>query len=383
MRQETQARLIRHILAQHAAQSRDMAPAEAAVAVADYVSASRYEREVATIFRDYPLLVGHTSQVVRPGDFLTHDLSGVPLVLLRNREGRLNAFINLCRHRGSPVQTRASGSNCRALVCPYHGWTYDLDGRLIGIPDAEGFADIDRAERGLVAVPAVERHGLLWVRPTPGPAFDLDGFLGPIGDELSGYDIGNLKPYRPELIRSRINWKLMVDTFLETYHFKFAHSGSVAPLFLDNSLAFEHFGPHARMVTPKKTITALAGTAEAGWSLRQHSILLYLLFPNTVLVVTEDHVATFAMFPAGPEAAALQLTFYIPELPESDKAKAYWTANADMICTALGEDFAIGEGMQAGFHTAANRELVLGRYEICIDAFHREVAAALARNARP
>lgn len=380
----TEVELIERLLAHMAAGTRDMAEREARNPVVDYFDKAKHQWELDVLFRDLPILVAHSSQLRRPGDFVTHDETGVPILLVRAGSGALNAFINVCRHRGSVIVRERAGSGRAAFHCPYHGWSYDRDGRLAGIPDEIGFSGIDRASRGLVRLPVAEKHGFVWVRPAPGEEIDIDAYLGPLGADLAGHDMASHCLYKPapdhvhEELRRGMNWKLMVDTFLEAYHFRYAHTKSVYPLFTDNVALFEPFGRHVRAVVPKRTLAELAGTDPATWRLRDHSILLYFIFPNTVIVLMADHVSVFAMFPRGPEAAVLLLSFYLPEEPEGEEAWAYWKMNAELIRDALAEDFHIGEGAQRGFHSGANEHIVYGRFERGLDCFHSTVNEVLA-----
>src|SRR5207247_2440508 len=126
----------------------------------------RLALEKRVLFRAYPLLVGLSCRVAAPGDWLTDDDSGMPILVVRTGAGTLRAFANVCRHRGARV-VDGCGSGKRALSCPYHGWTYGLDGRLIDVPGEEGFAGLSREEHSLRPLPVVEKYGLVWVRPAP------------------------------------------------------------------------------------------------------------------------------------------------------------------------------------------------------------------------
>src|SRR5262245_53443384 len=117
------------------------------------------------LFRDRPIFMGLSTRLAKPGDYLTEDVAGMPVLMTRGADGEVRAFANICRHRGAPV-AQGCGS-ARAFVCPYHGWTYDLAGKLPGTTDKAGFAGIDLATHGLVRLPAGERHGMLFVRPKP------------------------------------------------------------------------------------------------------------------------------------------------------------------------------------------------------------------------
>ena len=102
----------------------------------------------------------------KPGDWMTHDYAGVPILLLRRADGSLGAFLNVCRHRGARV-AEGCGSGASSFSCPYHGWTYGLDGALVARPEEASFAAAERATHGLRALPVVEKHGMIWVGPNP------------------------------------------------------------------------------------------------------------------------------------------------------------------------------------------------------------------------
>ena len=387
MERRTEIALIERILGHVEAGTKDMAAATTPGPVAEYFDADRYSRERDTLFRDLPLIVGHASQVAKPGDFFTHGATGVPILVTRDHDGRLGAFINVCRHRGATVCRAAAGHGARNFACPYHAWVYGIDGRLTYIPDDIGFADVDRSALGLTRLPVAEKYGFIWARPRPGAALDIDDFMGPLGPELDALGLASHAMFNPAsgpaptVVRRRMNWKLMVDTFLEGYHFKYAHPKSVYPLFLDNAAVFDRFEPHIRWVMPKRTMLDLKGTAQESWRLRDHSFLMYYVFPNTMIVAVGDHIATFAHFPIGPDEADMLLTVYVPEAPASDKARAYWEKNQAMLLGAIDEDFVIGESMQRGYRSGAQENLTYGRYEHAIGYFHESLNRVLdARN---
>lgn len=384
MEHAVEVELIQRIRAHVDTGTKDMAPATTPGAVTEYFDAERYQREVDTLFRDYPLVLGHSAQVKNPGDFFTHDDTGVPILVVRDQSGKLNAFINACRHRGSLVCQAKSGKNARNFACPYHAWVYGADGDLLDIPDAEGFSDTNKTDLGLTPLPVAEKYGFVWVRPRPGGALDIDDYMGPLGADLEAMDLGNHAVFEtsngptPTVINRRMNWKLMVDTFLEGYHFKYAHPKSVYPLFLNNMGVFDRFEPHIRWVMPKRTILDLDNVPQEQWRLRDHSFVMYYVFPNTMVVAVGDHVATFVHYPLAPDEANLMLTVFVPETPKDDNARAHWEINHAMILGAIDEDFVIGEGMQRGYRSGAQEHLTYGRYEQAIAYFHESVNRTLA-----
>jgi phenylpropionate dioxygenase-like ring-hydroxylating dioxygenase large terminal subunit len=272
--------------------TRDDGPGLSHTAVETYYDADRFKGEVDLLFRRYPIVVGFSSQVRRAGDFVTHEHTGQPILVVRGTDGVLRAFLNVCRHRGATVEQKPCGANKRAFVCAYHGWSYDLTGRLVGITDGAMFGDVDRGAYGLRRLKVAEKYGLVWVAPKAledgeTADIDIDTYLGAIKGDLAGWDMQDWGLHSSQPIRPRMNWKLVIDTFLELYHFRYLHPGTVYPLFLDNVATYERMGSHMRWAAAKRTLCELDGQPKASWRIRDHAIVFYQLFPNTVLTYTQ------------------------------------------------------------------------------------------------
>ncbi len=382
MQHATQVRLTREILAHLDARTTAQAADIMYHATSAYDSPQRLQLEKQLLFRKYPLLMGLSGQLAGPGDYLTDSFSGIPIIVVRDGEGTVRAFLNVCRHRGARL-VEGCGHAGRAFNCPYHGWSYSLQGKLMGIPDRKSFAGMDKDGRGLTELPATERDGLIWVIPDPGQdrTLDVDAFLGGMAPELASYGLANYHHHETRILRRKLNWKIVIDTFLEPYHFGVLHADTVGPIFVPNLCLFEAFGPHLRETLPRRTIEGLRGTPEAEWDLIPHSALVYVLFPNTVLVMQIDHVETWRIFPAADKVdeCVMYLDFFIPEPAETESAKQHWDRNMELtIRTVNDEDFPIGEGIQAGFASKAQTEIVFGRNEPALAHFERSVNEAVA-----
>jgi len=384
MDHETQVRLVERALAHIERRTTDAAERPATQPVAAYLDEARHAREVERIVRGLPVVVAHASQLRSPGDFVTHDASGVPLLVTRQDDGGVAAFINVCRHRGTRVEGAPCGQR-KAFVCPYHAWSYARDGRLLGVPHESGFAGIEASMRGLVRVPATEAAGLVWARASAAPAREIDvaAWLGPIVADLDRFGVATGRVYGPRAWTKAMNWKLAVDVFLETYHFRVTHKDTIYPIFFDNLGLVEPIGPHLRNVFPKRSITELASRPKSEWSLREHANILYYLFPNTFVLVQPDHVAVIHVWPDGPSRTQLSTYMLIPDVPEpvdpvvSAKARAHWEKNEALLYATAEEDYAMGESIQRGLVSGANRELVFGAFEHALTHFHAEVERRL------
>lgn len=378
----TQVSLTKKILAHLDARTTDRAPDVMYHATAAYNSPQRLQLEKQILFRKYPLLMGLSGQLAAPGDYLTDDFSGVPIIVVRDREGIVHAFLNVCRHRGARL-AEDCGHAGRAFSCPYHGWSYSLQGELMGIPDSDSFTGLDRSSRGLIALPAVERDGLIWVIPDPDPEtkLDIDLHLAGIAPELANYGLADYHHLETRILRRKLNWKMVIDTFLEPYHFGVLHANTVGPIFFPNLCLFDAFGPHLRETLPRRTIEVLRGMPEADWDLIPHTALVYVLFPNTVFIMQLDHIEIWRVFPVADKVdeCVMYLDFFIPEPAETESAKKHWDRSMDLtIRTVDEEDFPVGEGIQAGFAANAQTELVFGRNEPALAHFQRSINEAVA-----
>ena len=219
MDQSTQIRLTREVLAHLDNRTTDLADEVMYHDIAAYASPQRLALEKQILFRKYPLLMGMSGQLCARGEYLTDDYSGIPIVVVRDRAGAARAFLNVCRHRGARL-VDGCGNAGRVFSCPYHGWSYGLDGKLMGIPDQDSFAGMDKAGRGLVELPLVERDGLIWVLPEVNGELDLVKHLGALGPELASYGFGDYHHYETRVIRRKLNWKIVIDPFLEPYPFR-------------------------------------------------------------------------------------------------------------------------------------------------------------------
>jgi phenylpropionate dioxygenase-like ring-hydroxylating dioxygenase large terminal subunit len=320
-----------------------------------------------------------SGELPAPGDFITNDWSGKPILLVRGDDGKVGAFLNVCRHRGTKV-AQGCGRGQRTFVCPYHAWTYGRDGRLLGITENGRFGPLDRETHGLRRLPVAERDGLIWVLADPEGSIDVDGLLGGLAPEIAAYGLDRYAHFETRILRRRMNWKLVVDTFLEGYHIQVLHKKTVAPLLDGSTIDFKAYGRNLRMTLPRWSITALRDQPEAEWDVLKHSAIIYVLFPNVVLIWQGDHVETWHVYPAGDGAdeSVMHVSLYTPEPASSEKAREHWAKNMDLLMrTVEDEDFPLGEDIQRGFHSGAQDHITFGRNEPCLAHYHRSIKEAL------
>ncbi|WBY17154.1 SRPBCC family protein [Erythrobacteraceae bacterium WH01K] len=350
-------------------------------AVARYQSPLQFAAEKDAVFARFPHAPLHAGELDGPGTFRRCDVNGLPVLVTRDRAGKVRAFLNVCRHRGARLVEEESGCKHR-FTCPYHAWTYDSAGPLVGAPHFDsGFAGVlDKDGIALKSLPACEAFGLIWVVPDPGGTFDFSSYFAPLAQELEALGMADMAIVAQDRIEVAANWKIIVEGGIEAYHFKVAHRATIGPFFEDNLSSYRTFGPHMRSILPRTSMAALDDAERGEWKLRDHANVLYTLFPLTQLLVQQDHVVCISSIPAGPETTELRLCTIASR--HCGKGEEYWSRNHAITMDTLREDFAIGEGIQAGLSSGANDELFFGRFEGALGAFNRSVDQLVAEHAR-
>jgi phenylpropionate dioxygenase-like ring-hydroxylating dioxygenase large terminal subunit len=351
-----------------------------------YLDSERFEREMARVIRRHPLAVCASASLAQTGDSFAVDVAGLPLLLVRAVDGSVNGFVNACRHRGARLKP-AGLSSQEVLVCPYHSWSYRLNGELRGRPHADRFPHAPASGCTLARVPVAEAVGFVWVVPrvldaSESPTIDIRAWLGRFGDDLRSWGYDDWVPFHQRRFGNAANWKIPFEGNLETYHFQYAHRQSIAPLFYDNLLIADHDRQHQRLFLPKRSIESLPdGRVQDGpvqdWQIGSHANILYFFFPSTLILHEGDHANAFCVLPEAVDRSTVLGTTLIPQAAATDKAKAYWLKNVDSFWGALNEDFALGVSAQSTFASGANRSLCFGTTEYCASKFHADVEAEI------
>lgn len=373
--EETQ--IIKSILQHCEDGTTDMQPELMRNPVTTYTDPEINAREIETLFRKFPIIMGHSKQLPDAGSYITNDELGVPLLITRNKDGQVKAFMNVCRHRGARLTDSPCG-HAKTLSCPYHKWTYDLDGNLRGLPHAAGFGDINKQELGLVELPAFERFGLIWVRPSVSDEpLDLDAWIAPMSEQFQSLGLEDHVVYREWSLDRKMNWHLALEGFQESYHFCGAHEHTACAGYLDNQSIWLDKYPHVRHAVPLPKVVDLKDQDPDNWDYRGNFLTQNYVFPCNYIQVMTDHVYIHTIIPTGVDSCIFKCIMLIPKAPKTEKAEKYWQKNYDVIRTVFNEDFEIGESIQKGLNAGANNEFLFGRYEIGLQLGTKAIHDAL------
>lgn len=382
MRHELQVDLLRRFQKLWADRTTELAPSVRRTPVSTYLDPGRAQRERDVLFSGRALVAALSADLPEPGSYSAVEVGAVPVLLVRGEDTQVRAFLNACRHRGSRI-AEGHGMPGRVFSCPFHAWTYDLNGELLGQPLArEAFDECDRSELGLLPIPVAEAAGLVVIAPGAGAPPDLADDLGGLADELDDWDLGSFRFFEERVVEVEANWKLVYDTFLEGYHIFSLHRRTVGRILLSTPAIGDTFGDHSRSVVFGKDVPRhLRTTPEQEWDLKRHSSIVYQLFPNTVINLPQSgHAELWQVFPDPERVDRCRVGFrlYTPGPVTDEQEEEFWRANVEFTHNVvLVEDFGQQEAIQRNMSSGLMTEVLHGRNEPPLQRFHDAVDAAL------
>jgi nitrite reductase/ring-hydroxylating ferredoxin subunit len=349
--------------------STKLADAELAHRATTYCDPAYFAREQA-MMRTQPIVVGHAARLRAPGDFIAHEDTGAPILVVRQADGGLKAFFNVCRHRGARVCTAVSG-NQRTFACPYHAWTYRADGSLLAAPKA-GFPNLDATAHGLVELAVEERHGLVWVVATPGASIDVAAHLGALDAELASFPVADFTLERDTVVSEPINWKFVLDGFLEVYHIPVLHPESIAPWIHGKFSPFDTLGRHSRMLGIRKSFDAVRAGSFDDAEFLKHVAVNYQIFPNTILVWQGDHFEAWTSYPGrSVDTCIVRVQALARPQTIGEAFQKRWDRNWRLLLdTVTREDWAISREVQLSLPFVKDQQIWFGRNEPGLQHFH-------------
>jgi phenylpropionate dioxygenase-like ring-hydroxylating dioxygenase large terminal subunit len=352
------------------------------VDVSFFLDPDLFAREHKKLFRETPLLACLSTDIAEPGSFQIFEDVGVPIVVMRGKDGQVRAFLNVCPHRGARVIREDCGQASR-FTCRFHGWTFDTTGKTIGVPNEPQFCGMIDDRKHLVSCPAEERHGLVFVQATPNSTMDLDAHLGDFGPQLEALGLHKATRILTDEVQSAANWKYTLDTYFENYHLPSLHRDTFASVFAHNLCLLETWGPHQRFTFPQASIHDWKNKPESEWDIdslpAQH-----FLFPNSVITLgsvsrSGSLVSIHRIFPKAVDQLATKVSMYAPHGLKSRDHLAEIQASFHAIMAAVrDEDYSVTGEAQWGLSSLpSGTKFPVGRQEIGTQNFHNHVMAAM------
>jgi Rieske 2Fe-2S family protein len=321
-----------------------------------YTDAAVFGQEQERIFEAYWFAALRGAEIEGPGAFRTVDVGRENVIVVRGRDRKLRAFLNVCRHRGARVCMEQSGTGQRKLQCGYHAWTYALDGALISAPNLSQMPDVDRSQFGLIRVHLREWLGYVWLCIAEEPPSFEDTVIGAVAERLGAADdielwgIDRLEVGKRITYDVNANWKLIVENFMECYHCATIHPElvEVLPEFAEGYAAQYFVGHGAEFgenvagftVDGSEGVAAIPGVDE------EHDRKYYAITvnPQVFINLVPDHVIFHRMFPVAADRTIVECDWlYLPEVVESGKDVA---ASVELFHRVNEQDFDAAERCQ-------------------------------------
>ncbi|MDX1581058.1 MAG: aromatic ring-hydroxylating dioxygenase subunit alpha [Alphaproteobacteria bacterium] len=351
----------------------DLAPSVMQVPASYYTDEERYQQEVDKIFKRVPLMLATTPELSEPGDYKAMKVAGLPVLILRQKDGEISAFINSCSHRGAQIVMDGTGKAPSRLVCPYHAWTFDQKGKLVGVAAAEEFGEIDKSCYGLTELQAFERAGLIWVNVDPDSNIEIENFLAGYDEILNEFDFENWILFDQRTIKGP-NWKTAYDGYLDLYHLPVLHKETFGPN-MSNQAQYYSWGPHQRAVSPSRSIdNHLDSIPEDDWP---SSILLlgvWTIFPHISIASFDGGgrgVMVSQLMPGETVGESYTTQYYLMETPPTPEQEVEANKQFKLLEYVVEtEDYGTGKRQFDALAAGTRDHVLFGRNEGGGQRFH-------------
>jgi nitrite reductase/ring-hydroxylating ferredoxin subunit len=346
-----------------------------------FIDKDRFELEKQKLFLERPQLIALSADLPNAGDYFATDIAGRPILIVRNKDGKAQAFLNACRHRGVKLAEEGCGHG-KGFVCPYHGWTFNNEGELISVPSRSAFDAAQLAGRDLIALPTAEDIGVIVVHPQPEGHLDLDEFLGDMKALLEDLHIDEWEQIAQYRAPARINWKHAVDGGMEAYHTPFLHPTT----FVTDGGGFlpvMEMGDHHALITSGPQIKALKEIPEAEWPHDCGFGSVNAIFPNTVIGGGPLQPVLFFQRTepmTGPGECHYNFRLYGLKNGTPEQKEAARKAVDLFMKVSLEEDLPAQTSCQLMMEAGAVPSVLFGKRESSLTGMHKNYDAAIGHD---
>ena len=335
------------------------------IPASNYFDPERWQREVDMIFKRVPLLLAMTAEIKEINTYKAIDVVGMPVLISRGADGVARAFVNMCSHRGAQLVDPGVGT-ARRFACPYHNWTYNQEGDLVGVFKQDDFGQLDTSCLGLTQLPIAERAGLIWVTLSPDSTLDFDAFFAGYDEMLEFCDFANMNHFGTRILAGP-NWKISFDGYVDFYHLPILHKNTFGPDMSPDAL-FHRVGPHQRVTGPRGNWAKLEGRPTSEWP---ESVLtggVWSVFPHGSIAgfEIEGHkiYQVARVFPGATADESVTYLDFISTAPKTDEFIAAANKQIAFLENVVrDEDYATGLKIQRTVKTGAKKDLIFGRNE--------------------
>lgn len=344
-----------------------------------FVSQERYDLEQAHIFRKRAVPLASSALLPEPGMAMGHESTGLPLIVSRDRAGEVHVLLNACQHKGSKILETCEPVKAGRMTCPYHAWTYGVDGKLIGVARPETFLNLDKSKRNLTELPSREQGGIIWAMLDREAEPDFSSLAPELGEDLDALEIGTAHVYGRKTFDVKANWKLVLEPFLEGYHVQRLHASTVGPLYADVPNVVDKLGPTIRQISGKLNYTPefLDIPDE---NIHKTVTTVYNIFPNCVVITSPWYISVMFLHPRAPDRTMVDLHNLTRVAPDNPKAESLYKTSWEMVLDVFGnEDFRAATISHAGLATGALETVVYSGLEATVPIYYDILESYLPR----
>ena len=346
-----------------------------AVPVEHYYEAGRWQQEMQQIFRRMPLMLATTAELREPGSYKAMEAAGVQVLITRNRDGQVRAFVNMCSHRGARLVAPGHGT-AHKFTCPYHAWTYSPDGDLVAVYAADDFGDVEKSCNGLTALPCLEKAGLIWVTLNPESDLDIETFLSGYDSMLAEFGFDSWHFFAAQRVDGP-NWKVAYDGYLDYYHLPILHKDTFGTD-IGNQANYYAWGPHQHMGRPTEEWAEYEDLPEEDWPTEKMLSGVWTIFPHISIASFDGGgrgVMISQLFPGDTPETSYTIQNYLMEHPPADdEVAASARQQFDFLKFVVQEeDYATGLALQKNLPVGAKKQVLFGRNEAGGQDFHKWV----------
>ncbi|MGE4324102.1 MAG: aromatic ring-hydroxylating dioxygenase subunit alpha [Sphingobium sp.] len=387
MRTSRETELANEFFRLYDARSTSMADAPKRQSTAIYSDPEFLRMERARLFRGQPIIFCLSGEVAKPGDYVTADMDGLPVVVVRGKDGQLRALVNMCSHRGSRIFPDERGTvKGRGLSCPFHAWTFDTAGQLLSQPNShDGFQQCDGLDRSLRHIDLFERHGVVFVTPVEAgtavtPYAARETIFGAADEDIRDLNLQDCRFFTSSTRKLALNWKLVIDTFLEAYHVFALHKNTLANYQFATPNLVEDLGPVGLVIGVRKSILEEQDKNPADRVFSPHATLQYICYPNMIISHQIDHIETWRVFPGTtPDECVATTSIYHYGEAVDERTQRYLHRSLEVLMNVTdNEDFPQVIQTQRGLMAGGSGEFVFGRNEPGLVAYHNWLDRAMA-----
>lgn len=338
-----------------------------------YTSEERYRLEQEKLFGKIALPITVSAKLPEPNMMTATDGYGLPLLVTRDRDGKAHVFLNACRHRGSKLRENCDVVKGGRISCPYHAWSYALDGKLVGIARHDTFPSLDKKNLGLVELPSHEGGGFIWAGLKPNADAPLVNGTRELVADLEALGLHKMHVYGHQSYDLPANWKLVYEPFLEGYHVQRLHANSIAKLFRDDPTIITMLGRHIRQTSGKVNFDP-AVLAQGIDQLHRHITHAYQIFPNAIFITSPYYMSVMILMPRAHNRTIVEFFMLVKSAPDNPKAEEIYSRSWKLANDVFGgEDFRAAILQQEALAPGFIDEVYYGGLEEAIDPFHRNI----------